>query len=183
MKIYSKQGDSGQTSLIGGTRVSKSHARLEAYGTVDELNTLIGLLRCHSGEFKNRDLTLEVIQHRLFQAGSHLACENDDLRSQLPEFKAEFVNLLEEQMDQMSESLPGLKNFILPGGSETASWAHICRTVCRRAERSLFCMTPLNDTEKTVGMYLNRLSDYFFVLARWFNHQQGAQDVIWRKED
>lgn len=182
MKIYTKQGDTGETSLIGGARVPKSHARLDAYGTVDELNTLAGLLRCHSVEFKNIDAALEVIQHQLFQVGSHLACENEELRAQLPEFQAEFTQQLEEQMDQMSASLPDLKNFILPGGSEAASRAHICRTVCRRAERNLFRISPLCDTERNIGVYLNRLSDYFFVLARWFNHQLGVKDVTWRKE-
>ena len=182
MKIYTKQGDGGETSLIGGTRVPKAHARLDAYGTVDELNTLAGLLRCHSGDFPQVDEALEVIQHRLFQVGSHLACESEDLRSQLPEFKAEFATQLEQQMDQMSEPLAELKNFILPGGSEAASRAHICRTVCRRAERNLFRIESLSETESAIGLYLNRLSDYFFVLARWFNHQLGVEDVIWRKE-
>lgn len=182
MKIYTKQGDEGETSLIGGTRIPKSHARLDAYGTVDELNSLTGLLRCHSQKFDDMDRNLEVIQHRLFQVGSHLACENEELRSQLPKFEAEYTEQLEIFMDEMSESLPDLKNFILPGGTEAASRAHICRTVCRRAERHLFSISPLGDTEKMIGTYLNRLSDFFFVLARWFNLKAGIEDVTWRKD-
>jgi cob(I)alamin adenosyltransferase len=182
MKIYTKTGDQGETSLIGGSRVPKSHARLEAYGTVDELNSLTGLLRSHCDEFPAVDATLEVIQHRLFQVGSHLACENETIRSQLPKFEASWSELLETKMDEMSESLPPLKNFILPGGSEAACRAHICRTVCRRAERKLFAIGGLADTEKEIGRYLNRLSDYFFVLARWFNLRLNVEDVIWRKD-
>lgn len=182
MKIYTKTGDQGETSLIGGARVPKSHARLEAYGTVDELNSLTGLLRTYSRDQHDVDAVLEVVQHRLFQVGSHLACEDETSRAFLPKFEVEFCQLLEQKMDEMSSQLPELKNFILPGGGEASSRAHICRTVCRRAERSLFSISPLTPTDKEVARYLNRLSDYFFVLARWFNHQAGVPDVNWRKE-
>lgn len=182
MKIYTKTGDQGETSLIGGARVSKSHARLEAYGTVDELNSLTGLLRTYTQNTPEVDDVLEIIQHRLFQVGSHLACEDEATRGFLPKFEAEFCFLLEQKMDEMSSQLPELKNFILPGGGEASSRAHICRTVCRRAERSLFSISPLTPTDQEVARYLNRLSDYFFVLARWFNLKAGVPDVIWRKE-
>lgn len=182
LKIYTKQGDRGETSLVGGRRVSKSHARLNAYGTVDELNSLTGLLRAHSKDFLDRDRELEIIQHRLFQVGSHLACESDEIRNQLPPFRSDYAEHLESPMDLMTNELPELKNFILPGGSEAASRSHICRTVCRRAERHLFSLEDLAETEEQIGQYLNRLSDYFFVLARWFNMKLKYEDVIWRKD-
>lgn len=182
MKIYTKQGDQGETSLVGGTRVSKSHIRLNAYGTVDELNSLTGLLRAHLNDFKSIDSIIETIQHRLFQVGSHLACESEDVRKQLPTFEAYYAEQLEPVMDEATKELPELKNFILPGGSIAASYSHLCRTVCRRAERDLFRIDDLSDTEKEIGKYLNRLSDYFFVLSRQLNAKLKVSDVLWRQD-
>ncbi|MCB0407587.1 MAG: cob(I)yrinic acid a,c-diamide adenosyltransferase [Bdellovibrionales bacterium] len=181
MKVYTKMGDEGKTTLFGGPPVSKSNERLNAYGSVDELNSHVGLLRCLTKHLPI-DNQLEVIQHRLFQVGSHLACGDESLRNQLPAFKALFKEELELQIDEASKKLPELKNFILPGGSEASCHAHICRTICRRAERELFSLESLNSTEKEIGRYLNRLSDYFFIFARWLNVELKVSDVMWRKE-
>ena len=178
MKIYTKTGDSGETSLIGGTRVPKHHVKIEAYGTVDELNSYIGLVRdsfddAHSGEILYR------VQNNLFVIGSHLAEDKSKSKMDLPPIEEAQILLLETEMDAMNEVLPELKYFILPGGNITASHAHIARCVCRRAER---CVTHLAETEVVEGpviKYLNRLSDYLFVLARYIAFKNNAEEVKW----
>ncbi|MFT6851266.1 MAG: cob(I)alamin adenosyltransferase [Sphingobacteriales bacterium] len=165
MKIYTKKGDKGKTSLIGGTRVPKYHIRIEAYGTVDELNSYVGLIRDHIVGKKEEDI-LKEIQDRLFTLGSLLASDPEKSRMKLPELKESDVELLENEMDRMNESLPELTHFVLPGGHPIASYCHLARCVCRRAERLSVHLNDEEPVEPIVITYLNRLSDYFFVLAR-----------------
>ena len=181
LKIYTKTGDSGKTSLIGGTKVSKSHLRIESYGTVDELNSHIGLLSDQLSD-ENSVTILKEIQDRLFTIGSSLACDPDrEPLMKIPDLKETDVTLLENEMDRMNEVLPAMKNFILPGGNMAASQAHVCRCVCRRAER--LCVN-LQEHETFVDAlvikYLNRLSDYLFVLSRYVAHLAGALEITWK---
>lgn len=190
-KIYTKGGDKGKTSLIGGKRVSKSHARLEAYGTVDELNSTLGLLihdikaDLESLALKNEASALAhdlgLIQNDLFDLGSHLACEDAEMRSMLPTVSPERITSLEKAMDDFSAQLAPLKHFVLPGGSRSASVAHIARTVCRRAERLTVHLGELDTgaAEEVNIQYLNRLSDYLFVLARHLNRLAKIAEPIW----
>lgn len=180
-KIYTKTGDEGSTSLIGGTKLLKSDLRIEAYGTVDELNSFIGLVgdNCSIVETKS---TLKEIQDRLFTIGSSLACDpNKNTGMHIPDLHESDVLLLEDEMDAMNNDLPAMKHFILPGGASAVSVAHIARCVCRRAER---CCVRLKATDETVSpliiKYLNRLSDYLFVLARFFGKKLDVPEVIWR---
>lgn len=180
-KIYTKIGDHGKTSLIGGTKVTKSNIRIESYGTVDELNSFIGL----SGDYIKEEATkgvLKEIQDRLFTIGSSLACDPDkDPRMRIPDLKEEDVMLLEKQMDKMNEVLPEMKNFILPGGHVAVSTVHIARCVCRRAERLCVGMQENEDfVEPLVIKYLNRLSDYLFVLARYVGHIYNVEEIVWK---
>ena len=180
MKIYTKTGDQGQTSLIGGTRVTKNHLRLEAYGSLDELNSHIGAARtqlCPSTQ--PIDELLLQIQTELFNLGSQLACPDAEISKKLPDISTTFVTQLEVWMDAKEAQLPPLQNFILPGGSLCAAHLHIARTVCRRAERS---MMALHQDHPLPALYLeliNRLSDVFFIMARWVNFQQGLKDELW----
>lgn len=179
-KIYTRTGDKGQTSLIGGKRVPKSDPRLEAYGTVDELNSVIGVLRAdiHADRsLGNVDAFLERIQNELFNVGSQLACEDLEMRTKLPSVDETAIHRLEEKMDEYSSTLQPLKNFILPGGTKSAAYAHVARTVCRRAERD---SSVLDDTAEVLNRYLNRLSDYFFVLARHLNSVAKVSEPIWK---
>lgn len=166
MKIYTKTGDKGLTSLIGGTRVPKHHLRIESYGTVDELNSYIGLIRDQS-EVKTdiKDL-LKEIQDRLFTIGSSLASDPEKSKMKIPDLYETDIERLEIEMDRMNEILPDLKHFILPGGSTTVSYCHIARCVCRRAERITVHLAEDSFVEEKITIYLNRLSDYLFVLAR-----------------
>jgi cob(I)alamin adenosyltransferase len=182
-KIYTKTGDKGTTSLVNGDRVPKSHLRLETYGSVDELNSVIGLLRTHlqSYAFHAADEVLKITQNHLFNLGSQLACADAKIAKTLPQISEEHIVELEKEMDAMSKDLPPLKNFILPGGHILASHAHLARTVCRRVERAC-CRLAETDSVPDAGIaYLNRLNDYFFVLARFFNHSLGVEEVIWEK--
>lgn len=182
MKIYTKTGDKGQTSLVGGQRVSKADARLEAYGTVDELNAVLGLLivhlEKHAPTFSAALSTLKQTQNSLFHVGSHLACVDAKIKSTLPHLEDSWVTLYEREMDSMTKELPELKEFILPGGTAEASFAHLGRTVARRAER---CCVALENPDFLVMQILNRLSDYLFVLARYCNFKLGTPDVTWKK--
>lgn len=162
MKVYTKKGDLGKTSLIGGKRVDKDHIRIEAYGTVDELNSYIGLVRDQLN--KKYSPTLEVIQNKLFTLGSLLA--NESLKIKLPEIKDEDVVLLENEIDTMDNNLAPMKNFILPGGHPAVSTIHIARCVCRRAERKCISLNREIVISGIIIAYLNRLSDYLFVLGR-----------------
>jgi cob(I)alamin adenosyltransferase len=176
VKIYTKTGDKGQTSLVGGTRVSKDNAQIEAYGTVDELNSAIGLV---AGEDKVYTDFLQDIQHKLFNIGSVLASEGD-LDFELPTISEEDITILEKEIDRLNEGLPRLKNFILPGGSVLSAHTHLARCICRRAERRV--VTLENDEYLIHLRYLNRLSDYLFVLSREYIRLAGKQDVIWQKK-
>ncbi len=178
MKIYTKTGDTGQTSLFGGDRLSKDDARIEAYGTVDELNAFVGLLRDHLSDEEVRALLL-VIQNRLFTLGAHLATA-PGRQSAAPDLQDEDIQLLEQAMDRMDEVLAPLRNFILPGGHAAISYAHLARTVCRRAERRVVGLVQEDDNVEIIIRYLNRLSDYFFVLARYVAHLYKVEEVIWK---
>jgi len=179
MKIYTKTGDSGTTALIGGTRLSKAHIRIDAYGTVDELNAHVGLLRDQSVNTARRDL-LKEIQDRLFTIGSHLASEPDQTRKKLPDLHSTDILLLENEMDAMDAKLPVLRAFVLPGGHESVSFGHVARTVCRRAERAVVLLNEHEPMDEIVIRYLNRLSDYLFMLCRLMTQELGAEEVAWK---
>lgn len=179
MKIYTKTGDTGLTSLIGGTRVSKSSLRIECYGTVDELNSHIGLVSDQDIN-ANRRLLLKEIQDRLFTIGSALAADPEKSRMNLPDLHDADVTLLEDEMDRMNLLLPELRAFILPGGHPVVSQAHVARCVCRRAERLVIHLGEESFVAALVVMYLNRLSDYLFVLSRAIAHELGVAEVTWK---
>ncbi|GAB2785287.1 cob(I)yrinic acid a,c-diamide adenosyltransferase [Rhabdobacter roseus] len=179
MKIYTKTGDNGTTGLIGGTRLSKAHVRIEAYGTVDELNAYLGLLRDQPVNDARRDL-LKEIQDRLFTMGSHLASEPDQTRKPLPDLHEADIKRLEDEMDRMDEKLPPLRAFVLPGGHASVSYGHVARTVCRRAERAVIQLHEQEPVEEIVIRYLNRLSDYLFVLGRSMAQELGVEEVTWK---
>lgn len=178
MKIYTKTGDKGQTSLFGGKKVSKTDIQIEAYGTVDELNTQVGLLLSEIGDHPSQTL-LKTTQSILFDVGSHLASDGT-ANQHLPLLKEEIVLKLEESMDNMTASLPELRSFILPGGNRRIALAHVCRTVCRRAERRVIALAENTETDiSLIIKYVNRLSDYFFVLARALAFSDGIDEVRW----
>lgn len=179
MKIYTKTGDTGKTSLLGGKRVSKGHLKINAYGTVDELNSYIGLLR--DQEVNSLRISfLKEIQDRLFTIGATLATEVGKDNIKKPDIQEEDLVFMENEIDQMDEKLPPLKNFILPGGHQAVSFCHLARTVCRRTER---CVIDLMDTEpvnEIIIRYLNRLSDYLFVLGRLMAIELSVEEVTWK---
>lgn len=179
-KIYTKTGDQGKTSLIGGTKVPKSHIRIDSYGTVDELNSYIGLISDYITDEAARKM-LKEIQDRLFTIGASLACDPEkEPRMRMPDLKESDVELLEQQIDTMNEILPAMKHFILPGGHVAVSTAHIARCVCRRAERICVEMQEQEQyIEPLVIKYLNRLSDYLFVLARYIGHLLHVPEIPW----
>lgn len=179
MKIYTKTGDKGETSLLGGTRVSKNDTRIGAYGTVDELNSAIGLARSFWHE-SPIDGELYAIQTDLFDIGSNLAAPEHQER--FPGVSDERVVHLEHAMDRMEGELPPLKNFIVPGGSTAAAQLHVARTVCRRAERLVVSLGDEGEPMQRTIRYLNRLSDYLFVSARYVNMKMGFGDVPWKRE-
>jgi cob(I)alamin adenosyltransferase len=179
MKIYTKTGDKGTTSLIGGTRLSKAHIRIEAYGTVDELNSYIGMLRDQPVNENRRNL-LKEIQDRLFTIGSHLASEADQTRRILPDLTDADTVLLENEMDQITSKIPPLRAFVLPGGHPSVSFGHIARTVCRRAERAVIALQQEEEVEEIVIRYLNRLSDYLFMLCRTMTYELEIEEVTWK---
>ncbi len=179
MKIYTKTGDSGNTSLIGGTRVPKHHLRIETYGTIDELNSYIGMIRDHLQEEQVVDI-LKEIQDRLFTIGSLLAADPVKSRMTLPDLNESDVVLLEKEIDRMNETLPELKSFILPGGHPNSSWCHLARCVCRRSERLVSHLSEENEVNALVLVYLNRLSDYLFVLSRKAIYDQGKNEIAWK---
>lgn len=165
MKIYTKTGDKGQTSLIGGTRVPKHHLRIESYGTVDELNSYIGLIRDQQIS-EHQQQVLKEIQDRLFTIGSMLASDPEKSKMKIPDLHTEDIELLEKEIDAMNEELPELRHFILPGGAQSVSFCHLARCVCRRAERICVHLSEESLVDDQVMVYLNRLSDYLFVLSR-----------------
>ena len=179
MKIYTKSGDKGETSLVSGRRVSKNHELIEAYGTVDELNTFVGdLMNVIRDERVLHVLTL--IQNKLFNIGSILAKDKAEFKD-YPSLNEDDIKKLESEIDHMNESLEKMSTFILPGGSMSISKSHICRTVCRRAERRVTIITD-SDEFGLIIQYLNRLSDYFFVLARYMHKLEQIEEVKWSKE-
>jgi cob(I)alamin adenosyltransferase len=179
-KIYTKTGDKGETSLIGGTRVPKYHDRIEAYGTLDELNSFIGLIRDQKIDEHSREVLIEI-QDRVFTAESILALDPGykPLRK-LPEIMEEDILLLEKEIDKMNETLPPITNFVLPGGHSTVSYCHIARTVCRRAERLTIKLAQHYEVNELVIKYLNRLSDYLFVLSRKLAKDLNVIETPWK---
>ena len=178
MKIYTKGGDGGQTSLFGGRRLPKSHLRIEVYGTVDELNSWLGKLLAEGLPSDGADFVI-AIQQDLFLMGSHLA-STDDVRHNLPKWPEYAEQKIEQEIDRMDAALPRLTNFILPGGTPTSATAHLCRCVCRRAERLLVALSTEEAVSADLLRYLNRLSDYLFTLARYLTHAAGAEERVWR---
>jgi cob(I)alamin adenosyltransferase len=183
VKVYTKTGDRGKTSLIGGQRVAKTDLRLEAYGDVDELNSCIGLAIAHLPKESEKILAgwLQSIQHRLFNLGSLLACADDEMLKKLPAVTENDIEELESHIDEMDKELPELHQFILPGGCVPAAHLHLARTVCRRAER-LTCRLDEQSPLPHQGLvYLNRLSDFLFVAARFANHLNHHSETVWKK--
>ena len=179
MKIYTKTGDKGQTSLIGGTRVPKHHIRIEAYGTVDELNSYIGLVRDQQMDEHSKKTLIEI-QDRLFTIGSSLASDPEKSKMKIPDLKEEDIVFLEHEIDKMNETLPEMRSFILPGGHTTVSYCHIARCVCRRAERLTIHLSENSYVSEIVIKYLNRLSDYLFMLSRKLTKDLHAQEIPWK---
>lgn len=178
MKIYTKTGDKGLTSLIGGTRVPKFHLRIECYGTVDELNSYIGLIGCQDIDAHSQQI-LKEIQDRLFTIGASLAADPEKSKMKIPDLHLEDVTLLEQEMDAMNELLPALKHFVLPGGNTVVSYCHLARCVCRRAERLTFQLGEESYVDEKMTIYLNRLSDYLFILSRKLNLDAKTEENIW----
>jgi cob(I)alamin adenosyltransferase len=177
-KIYTKGGDKGETSLLGGTRVSKSHDRVEAYGNIDELNSFIGLIRDQDINARYKAVLVRV-QEDLFIAEALIARDPEKQTRELPVFTEDEITMLEKEIDAMNEELPPLTNFVLPGGHTVVSFCHIARTVCRRAERSLIRLNLISPVEDIIIRLLNRLSDYLFVLARKVGKDTGAIESPW----
>ena len=183
MKIYTKTGDKGETGLFGGAKISKSSPRIEAYGTVDELNSFIGLAitEVRDGEVKS---LLSKIQNQLFAVGSDLSTPNsiEDQNKNILRISTEYYEEIEKSIDFFEEKLDELKNFIIPGGSKAASMLHICRTIARRAERKTVALNSLEQINGNIVIFLNRLSDLFFVLSRYENKVSSHSDILWNKD-
>lgn len=177
MKIYTRTGDDGDTSLIGGVKVPKFNIRIEGYGTLDELNSYLGYVACCINDRQSLKI-LKSIQNQLFAIGSHLASDPSS-KMIVPDVRATDIEDLEQEIDRMNESLPELKNFILPGGSRDVAFCHIARCVCRRAERLVVELSRQEQVEPFILKYLNRLSDYLFVLARKIAYESEVNEVIW----
>lgn len=183
MKIYTRTGDRGATSLVGGKRVSKASERLEAYGTIDELNSQIGLLRATAGLPAEAQPLLEYVQNKLFNIGAYLATDNSGNPDMKPAgLPAEAATRLEEAMDAADAELPQLRAFILPGGTMAAAQANVARAVCRRAERRIIALAREAAVAPEVTTFVNRLSDYLFTLGRLCNHRAGAPEPEWRQD-
>lgn len=182
-KVYTKTGDQGETSLVGGQRVSKSVERIDLYGEVDELNSFIGLLIASLAPKYPERGDLLFIQGQIFRLGSNLACTPEDRsKFKLPQLDHSIVALLEEKIDQMNEGLPELKNFILPGGSLSSGYGHVCRTIARRVERKVVHFKTIEEDQflEEALIFVNRLSDYFFILSRYLNKLDGGEEHIWK---
>lgn len=179
MKVYTKKGDGGTTGLIGGTRLPKHHIRIESYGTVDELNSYIGLLRDLINEDSKSTVLIEV-QDRLFTIGSHLAADPVKSKMTLPELFEGDITFLENQIDEMDTELPPMKFFVLPGGNAVVSQCHIARCICRRAERMVAQLSESETVNPLISAYMNRLSDYLFVLSRKLAHELNATETPWK---
>jgi cob(I)alamin adenosyltransferase len=179
MKIYTKTGDTGQTSLFGGKRVSKADLRIDSYGTIDELNSYIGLLRDQEVNQKRKNVLIEI-QDRLFTIGSILATEPGNTKVKVPALNMDDVQVLEKEIDTLDAQLPPMRSFVLPGGHTSVSICHITRTVCRRAERLIVALDSLEKVEPLVIQYMNRLSDYLFILSRKISAELGAEETPWK---
>jgi cob(I)alamin adenosyltransferase len=179
MKIYTKTGDKGKTSLLSGKRVSKFHPRIGAYGTVDELNSFIGLLRAFELD-KINDNLLENVQNKLFVIGSCLAMDEKHPEFAIPEITVVDIEMLELEMDRIEAKLPKLKSFIIPGGSQSIAVCHVCRSVCRRAERLITELADNEQVDELIIIYMNRLSDYFFMLARKIGFDNHIEMPVWK---
>ena len=180
MKVYTRTGDTGNTSLIGGKRVSKTCQRIESYGTIDELNSQVGLLLTYINNNTDRN-NLISIQNCLFVIGALLATDSDSPKSPSTSITTDDIATLEKNIDNASEDLPKWKGFTLPGGSLAAAIAHICRTICRRAERQILVLNETEPVEGQIICYVNRLSDYFYVLALRLNFLEGKEEILWQK--
>ncbi|PIF02322.1 MAG: ATP:cob(I)alamin adenosyltransferase [Draconibacterium sp.] len=181
-RLYTKTGDEGTTGLVGGSRVKKNHIRLEAYGTIDELNSAIGIVRSNA---LSSEIThwLEQIQHKLFDIGSRLASDEKGLALTAGlEILPKHITMLEKAIDEMEATLPELRHFILPGGEPVSAQCHAARTICRRAERRLLDFAEKNQVQPETIIYINRLSDFLFVLARRISHDKNAVELAWKKE-
>ena len=177
--IYTGTGDKGTTSLVGGARVSKTHQRLESYGTIDELNSFIGLLVSSLEDQADKDF-LHFVQHKLFTVGSYLATDQNSTELKIEsKVTAESITRIENEIDRLDAGIPKMRNFILPGGCRSASLAHVCRTVCRRAERQIYKLAETDPVEEPVLIFVNRLSDYLFVLARKECIINDGKEIIW----
>jgi cob(I)alamin adenosyltransferase len=179
MKIYTKTGDRGTTSLFGGKRVSKSDLRIDTYGTVDELNSFIGLVRDQEVNQKRKDTLLEI-QDRLFTIGSILATEPGNTKVKIPSLSESDIVFLEKEIDVMDAELPPMKFFVLPGGNQSVSFCHLARTVCRRSERLIIALQQAEGVDELVIKYINRLSDYLFVLSRMMAHELQIEESPWK---
>lgn len=179
MKIYTRTGDTGLTSLLGGSRVPKHHLRIETYGTIDELNSFLGLLR-DTLQVESHTATLIRIQEELFTIGSHLATEPGKDSVKLPALNEGEIDFLEQAIDRMNETLPEMRNFVLPGGHQATSVCHVARCVCRRAERLCTHLSEESNVNPLILKYLNRLSDFLFVLSRKISFDAGANEIPWK---
>lgn len=179
IKLYTKTGDKGQTSLLGGKKVSKADLRIEAYGNVDELNSFIGLLHDQQEVENTLKKQLSWTQNHLFNIGSILATEEDFKGFKLPKVSEAEVNQLEKWIDEFDSEVPPLKNFILPGGHQAVSFSHVCRTVCRRTERSIISLANSAQIDPLILQFINRLSDYFFIFARVLSVRLKVEEVPW----
>lgn len=184
-KVYTKGGDAGQTSLIGGQRVSKAHARIDAYGTLDELNAAMGLVRTalrQSATEAHFAPIVQRIQNEIFNLGAELACEDAETRARLPRVEARHVEALEHDIDALNDQLAPLRSFVLPGGGWVSSYLHLARTICRRAERLVVALAATEDVGEHAVIYLNRLSDALFVFGRWAVLKDGEPEPVWSPE-
>jgi len=185
MKIYTKKGDAGTTQLIGGTRVDKHHMRIETYGTLDELTSFLGFLHDHLVDDRDREFIMQI-ENDLYTLGTFIALDpekeflkNGSPRLSIPDLTSENIRQLEAEIDRISQQLPPLKTFVLPGGNKASSLAHICRTVARRAERRMTALHAVSPLKPVHLQYINRLSDYLFVLARKLTYDHGSQEYAW----
>lgn len=178
MKIYTKTGDKGKTSLLSGEKVKKHNIRLNAYGSVDELNSFIGYLISLNINKKHKEFLTDV-QHKLFNLGALLAVKKD-VSFRIPEITDKDIQALETEIDRLNKGIPPLKEFILPGGSAETAQCHICRSVCRRAERTVSELSEKEKIQELLLIYLNRLSDYFFVLARKISQEKEIKETVWK---
>ena len=187
-RVYTRTGDKGETALVGGKRVSKDSPRIEAYGAIDELNSIVGLARAFNDEKLNvshghrfLDMVLRQIQDELFDLGSELATPPDFLKQGMYQVSEREVKKLEQLIDECQKELEPLKSFVLPGGGKIGAYLHQCRTVCRRAEREILRLSRVEELSEWPVKYVNRLSDLFFVLSRWISKQTGESEYLWQR--